>query len=342
MIKKSLKEGKTMTLQDAWNNDDKELFLSMIDWLETNRKITSKEAKDLEEIYDNWEEYKDENPNAKIKFGNLVVKVTEPLKEFFNYGTVKEILKKYYTKDVVDFEVYVDKFKPKLGFHTDFIQSVEDYSDDDKVIDFEVMDKDDYSNSILAGSNISWEDYGYDDENKILVIKIKQEIEENKSLKVTESIKESFEYDGAIPLVELMEILDDEWKYSRGGLFGESSHWEDESRDEDRYIEISAIIGFTTPIDTGYSFANKKVDNQYYKEVNKVYDDVDRDDKKYFEVLNEYEPILFALTIDLKELLIYADVDLGNGLGSTEVARERLADNEKDFRKQIQRMIDAF
>lgn len=156
------------------------------------------------------------------------------------------------------------------------------------------------------------------------------------------SIKESFEYEGAIPLEELMNILDEKWKYSRGGLFGESSHWDDESRDEDRYIEISAIADFTVPIDTGYSFTNKKVDNEYYKEVNKVWEDVDGDDEKYFDVLNEYEPIVFILTIDLKELLVYADVDLGNGLGSTEVAREKLADNEKDFRKQIQRMIDAF
>lgn len=156
------------------------------------------------------------------------------------------------------------------------------------------------------------------------------------------SLKESFEYEGGIPLEELMSILDDEWKYSRGGLFGESSHWDDESRDEDRYIEISAIADFTAPINTGYSFTNKKVDNEYYKEVNKVWKDVDGDDEKYFDVLNEYEPILFTLTIDLKELLVYADVDLGNGLGATEVARERLADNEKDFRKQIQRMIDAF
>lgn len=156
------------------------------------------------------------------------------------------------------------------------------------------------------------------------------------------SLKESFEYKGAIPLEELMSILDDEWKYSKGGLFGESSHWDEESRDENRYIEISAIADFTAPINTSYSFTNKKVDKEYNKEVDKVWEDVDGDDEKYFDVLNEYDPILFVLTIDLKELLVYADVDLGNGLGDTEVARERLADNEKDFKKQIQRMIDAF
>ena len=165
-------------------------------------------------------------------------------------------------------------------------------------------------------------------------------IESKKSAK--KSLKESFEYDGAISLEELMNILDDEWKHSRGGLFGESSHWEDKSRDEGKYIEISAIANFTTPIDTGYSFTNKKVDNEYNKEINKVWEDVDGDDEKYFDVLNEYDPILFILTINLKELLVYADVDLGNGLDSTEVAREKLAENENDFRKQIQRMIDSF
>ena len=86
--RKSIKEDKSMSLQDAWDNDDKELFLSMIDWLETKRKITSKEAKDLEEIYDNWEEYKEENPNAKIKFGDLITNIKESKKSIKEYRTV--------------------------------------------------------------------------------------------------------------------------------------------------------------------------------------------------------------------------------------------------------------
>lgn len=155
------------------------------------------------------------------------------------------------------------------------------------------------------------------------------------------SIKESFEYEGRIPLEELMNILDDEWKYSNNsGVFGNSSHWDDEARDEDRYIEISAIVDFNSA--SNWGFANKHVQKLYDDECNKIYKEVDEDYDAYDDVLNEYDPILFVLTIDLKELLVYADVDLGNGLGSTEVARERLADNEKDFRKQIQRMIDAF
>ena len=156
-----------------------------------------------------------------------------------------------------------------------------------------------------------------------------------------ESIKESFEYEGAIPLEELMDILTEEWQdNSNGGVFGNSSHYDDEARDEDRYIEISAIVDFNSA--SNWGFVNKHVQKLYDDECNKIYKEVDEDYDAYDDVLNEYDPILFLLTIDLKELLVYADVDLGNGLGSTEVARERLADNEKDFRKQIQRMIDAF
>lgn len=153
------------------------------------------------------------------------------------------------------------------------------------------------------------------------------------------SLKESFEYEGGIPLEELMSILDDEWKYSKGGLFGESSHWEDESRDEDRYIEISSILDFAVPYNTGYSFSNKKIQKQYDESIKELLDEVEDDD--FDDVLYEYEPILLLITIDLKEEIIYASVDLGNGVAE-DVARERLADNEKDFRKQIQRMIDAF
>ena len=230
--KKSIKENKSMTLQDAWNNDDKELFLSMINWLETNRKITSKESKDLEEIYDNWGEYKDENPNAKIKFGDLVINIKE-------------------------------------------------------------------------------------------------------------SLTESFEYEGGIPLDELMDILTEEWQENNTNnlLFRESSHWNDESRDENRYIEISAILDFATPYNSGYSFSNKKIQKQYDESIEELRNEVEDDD--FDDVLYEYEPILLLIAIDLKEEIIYASVDLGNGVVE-DVAREKLADNEKDFRKQIQRMINAF
>ncbi len=162
------------------------------------------------------------------------------------------------------------------------------------------------------------------------------------------SIKESFEYEGGIPLDELMNILTEEWQENNTNnlLFRESSHWDDSARDENRYIEISAIIGFTVPWASGFEFSNKKVQKDYDKEIESVekhYTFEDNDDyNKMTDELNEYQPILFIIAIDLKDEIIYADVDLGDGLGSTEVAREKLAENEEDFRKQIQRMIDAF
>ena len=159
--------------------------------------------------------------------------------------------------------------------------------------------------------------------------------------KEKKSIKESFEYEGGIPLDELMDILTEEWQENNTSnrLFRESSHWDDESRDENRYIEISAILDFATPYNSGYSFSNKKIQKQYDESIEELRNEVEDDD--FDDVLYEYEPILLLIAIDLKEEIIYASVDLGNGVVE-DVAREKLADNEKDFRKQIQRMIDAF
>lgn len=155
------------------------------------------------------------------------------------------------------------------------------------------------------------------------------------------SLKESFEYEGGIPLDELMDVLTEEWQENNTNnlLFRESSYYEDEARDENRYIEISSILDFAVPYNTGYSFSNKKIQKQYDESIKELLDEVEDDD--FDDVLYEYEPILLLITIDLKEEIIYASVDLGNGVAE-DVARERLADNEKDFRKQIQRMIDAF
>ena len=166
--------------------------------------------------------------------------------------------------------------------------------------------------------------------------KFEESMKENKK-----SLKESFEYEGGIPLDELMDILTEEWQENNTNnlLFRESSHWDDESRDEDRYIEISAILDFATPYNTGYSFSNKKIQKQYDESIEELRNEVEDDD--FDDVLYECEPILLFIVIDLKEEIIGASIDLGNSVVE-DVAREKLADNEKDFRKQIQRMIDAF
>ena len=164
---------------------------------------------------------------------------------------------------------------------------------------------------------------------------------EESIMKEKKSIKESFEYKGGIPLDELMDILTEAWQENNTNnrLFRESSHWDDESRDENRYIEISAILDFATPYNSGYSFSNKKIQKQYDESIEELRNEVEDDD--FDDVLYECEPILLLIAIDLKEEIIYASVDLGNGVVE-DVAREKLADNEKDFRKQIQRMINAF
>lgn len=166
--------------------------------------------------------------------------------------------------------------------------------------------------------------------------KFEESMKENKK-----SLKESFEYEGGIPLDELMDILTEEWQENNtnNSLFRESSHWDDESRDEDRYIEISAILDFATPYDSGYSFSNKKIQKQYDESIEELRNEVEDDD--FDDVLYECEPILLFIVIDLKEEIIGASIDLGNSVVE-DVAREKLADNEEDFRKQIQRMIDAF
>ena len=164
---------------------------------------------------------------------------------------------------------------------------------------------------------------------------------EESIMKEKKSIKGSFEYEGGIPLDELMDILTEEWQENNTNnlLFRESSHWDDESRDENRYIEISAILDFATPYNSGYSFSNKKIQKQYDESIEELRNEVEDDD--FDDVLYECEPILLLIAIDLKEEIIYASVDLGNGVVE-DVAREKLAVNEKDFRKQIQRMINAF
>ena len=164
---------------------------------------------------------------------------------------------------------------------------------------------------------------------------------EESIMKEKKSIKESFEYEGGIPLDELMDILTEEWQENNTNnlLFRESSHWDDEARDENRYIEISAILDFATPYNSGYSFSNKKIQKQYDESIEELRNEVEDDD--FDDVLYEYEPILLLIAIDLKEEIIYASVDLGNGVVE-DVAKEKLADNEKDFRKQIQGMINAF
>lgn len=88
--------------------------------------------------------------------------------------TVKETLE-YYKGKFVDVEVYRNFNSSRFGFHTDRIKSVENYDDNDEVIEEELMDEEDYSNSILAngGINADFEDWYGDKDAKVLCLKIK-------------------------------------------------------------------------------------------------------------------------------------------------------------------------
>jgi len=146
------------------------------------------------------------------------------------------------------------------------------------------------------------------------------------------------EYDGAIPIEELMNILDDEWSPNKdNSLFGNSDYWDDEPRKEGKYIEISAVVDFNGA--SNWGFNNKQVQKLYDDECSKIRE---KAGDEYDKTINNYEPVLLFVAIDLKEKTINAYVDLCNGLGDTEIAKEKLAENENDFRKQIQKMIDLF
>lgn len=87
--------------------------------------------------------------------------------------TVREV-KEMFKGDYVDVEVYEDKFQHRVGFHTDFIKDVEDYSDDDEVLEYQLMDEDEYSQSILAntGEQADFSDWYDDKDVEVLILKI--------------------------------------------------------------------------------------------------------------------------------------------------------------------------
>lgn len=87
--------------------------------------------------------------------------------------TVKEIKELDYIKgQYADIEVYRNYNSDRMGFHTDRIQSVESYSEDEEVIEFQLMDEEDYNSSVCANSSVIFADM-YEPGNKILVLKIK-------------------------------------------------------------------------------------------------------------------------------------------------------------------------
>lgn len=93
--------------------------------------------------------------------------------------TIKEI-KEMFNGDYVEVEVYkplntdTGRYYPK-NFHTDNCVGMEDYTEDMEVGLHELMDEEDYNQSLLAGYDITadFEDWYGDRNAKILCIMIK-------------------------------------------------------------------------------------------------------------------------------------------------------------------------
>ena len=59
-----------MTLQQCYDNNDKQGFL-VLSWnLCCFRKITHHEYCELKDVHDNWDHWKSTKPNVRIMFGN--------------------------------------------------------------------------------------------------------------------------------------------------------------------------------------------------------------------------------------------------------------------------------
>ena len=60
-----------MTLQELFDKNDKKEFEALAWILCAFRKISHHDYCELKDIYDNWEEFRTNNPNGKVVFGNL-------------------------------------------------------------------------------------------------------------------------------------------------------------------------------------------------------------------------------------------------------------------------------
>lgn len=86
--------------------------------------------------------------------------------------TIREVKERFKDK-YADIEVYIDSFQHKAGFHTDRIQSIDDFTDSDEAIEYSLMDESEYSDSILANHSESadFDSWYGDSDAKVLVIK---------------------------------------------------------------------------------------------------------------------------------------------------------------------------
>ena len=85
---------------------------------------------------------------------------------------IREIKERYKNK-CIEVEIYVvnPPSRKFWGWHTDSLKGVGDnYSEDDNVIDYKLMDIEEYNNTILANCCFDAEDLGYEKDEMILCI----------------------------------------------------------------------------------------------------------------------------------------------------------------------------
>ena len=90
--------------------------------------------------------------------------------------TVKEAKESKLAKEANEIEVFRKNnygYTSSAPFHTDFFTEVEEYDPEEEIDSMELMDKEDYSNSVLANSSISFGDM-FNDTDKILCILLKK------------------------------------------------------------------------------------------------------------------------------------------------------------------------
>ena len=88
---------------------------------------------------------------------------------------LREILEKYKEEKI---EIYKPKFKNNdshsQNFHTDFIESIENYTGEERVICWSEMDKDRYNRTVLVNTSVRAEEF-MDKNDKIVCILIEKE-----------------------------------------------------------------------------------------------------------------------------------------------------------------------
>ena len=85
---------------------------------------------------------------------------------------LKELLKEQ-GKEYYDIEVYEYKFNESKSIHTDYIKYIENYTENDEINDYRLMNEEEYNNTILANSckKADFEEW-YDDKDAIVLVVI--------------------------------------------------------------------------------------------------------------------------------------------------------------------------